>query len=177
MSLVKKIVTAFFSIFTRKKSAVSFLPHDKILILSPDGTWSIKDSKVKPQNTNSFYGFPATNYHFDAYEESILLGPPDEFPQKRELRDKLDRCLELGVISSCSHKTTRSGVYTLDIQLPYESESSTNWNQYKMFVKAMEEKYQFETLREEKITSKISSEKYYAVTFQFDPRKAFLNKK
>lgn len=176
MSLVKKIFD-FFCFFPKKEKSF-FIPKDKFLILRPDGTWVIKDSKTKQQNTTSYYNMPPMPmYNFDSHDEGVLLGPPDEFPQKLELREKLDKCLELGVISSCCHKSIQHGVYLLDIQLPYDSTNANNWNQYKMFVKAMEEKYNFETVREEKIFSKISSEKYYAVSFRFDPRTYFLKKR
>lgn len=182
LSILRGIIICIWSLFLNKKKTQEdcFLSQEKMIVLHPDGTWTLKS---KQNQTSSYYSYGTNNTQsFNSYASQTsdprpINTPPHDFPQKAELEEKLRRCIDLGVILSCSHKICDNNVYILDIQIPYDSQNEKSWNQYRRFVKAMEDKYNFETIQEERVSSKVSCEKYYSVSFEYDARKQLFKKK
>lgn len=164
-----------------KKEDKEFLPRDKIIVLRHDGTWTISDAKSKSQQSKPPPNIPVFPVSWCDYDflptEGETLTPPDFFPKKAELKQNLDKCLDAGAISSCTHTIKRNNVYVLEIEVPCSENYDQSHTQFKSFIRVMESTYNFDVLQKECCTSKISSQKFHKVTFQYDPRtKIFTNK-
>ena len=171
------------------------LNKNNYLILKPDGSWEVSSAKKIIQSHSDEYfnknGFgrtpvkfppppPPTNYapYFRKSRCEDVVGdvlcPPDFFPKKQELISKLEKCLDMGLITSCTHTITEKNTYILKIEIPAEDVEKTA-PQIKLFAKAMEDNYTFKTIQQEKVLSKISDSKYFLVCFEFDPQTNLLN--
>lgn len=146
------------------------------LILRPDGTWVLdqkssgatKSPKIIKQPTNSYYT-PSISWSV-LDEVGEILSPPDFFPHKDKLTDKLNKCLDMDVISSCVHIRTDKGTYILQVEVPCSEDYASSYTQFKTFVRAMEKHYEFKTIQEERILSKVTDGHTHFVVFEYDPR-------
>jgi hypothetical protein len=156
------------------------------ILIRPDGSWVVASKPQAPPTatTNHPYAPPAPKVlakppRRDFFDESLLTdltSPPDFFPQGAELFSKLEQCIQLDIISSCSHKQADGGVYILAIELPFSSNNTENMKRFKLFIKAMEEMYKFKVVQQERINSSTSTEQQYLVVFEYDPRLFILKK-
>lgn len=171
--------------FFRDDTEKPIFKRNTYLVIRPDGTWVVDHSRsqqpnapniIKKPNTppNTYYSYappmPASVWSvLDDVGE--VLEPPDFFPHKEKLNQKLNQCLELNVIASCIHTKTKNGTYLLQIEVPCCDDYAASYNQFKVFVKAMENQYEFKTIQQERILSKISNDTSHLVVFEYDPRK------
>lgn len=183
MSLFRTLINKFWN--KQKSDGIDFKGNHGILI-KPDGTWSISQQPTKPpphnppniikKPTNTFV--PGKDYMFyDTNTElEVLAFPPDYFPHAKELYNKLEKCMELDVVSSCIHKQTPNSVYILSVELPCEDNHTDSMRKFKTFIQAMEQSYKLTAIQQERINSMTCSEKYYLVIFEYDPRKFLITK-
>lgn len=176
-----------------RKSNERLLNKNNYLVLKPDGSWTVTSEKnvIKQDFDNISYPqtrtpvrLPAPSFsplyrksNYDGSEDGIgeVMSPPDFFPKKQELSTKLDKCLDMGLITSCTHIITEKNTYILKIEIPSDNMEKTT-SQIKLFTKAMEESYNFKTIQQERILSKISDSKYFLICFEYDPQSNLLNK-
>jgi hypothetical protein len=190
MSLFRSLIKKFWS--KTDEDSTNFNTSQGILI-KPDGTWSMSPSanKKPPVNPPNIIKMPPAQnfvpgkdylyYDQDPIIEELAF-PPDYFPHAKELYGKLEKCLELEVVSSCAHKQTRNNVYILRVELPCRDVPGIcshidNMKRFKTFVKAMEETYKLTAIQQERINSTTCADKYYLVIFEYDPRKFYINSK
>lgn len=159
-----------------KKDYDGSLAKDKIILLKTDGTWFVVDkpTTAQPSSPPNIPIFSKSWCDYDVKDEpGEILNPPDFFPKKDELHQKLEQCLELGVISSCSHARTYNNNYILKVEIPCTEDYAQSYQQFKNFVKAMETTYGFKTIQQDRITSKTSEQKYHAVVFEYRSNQKF----
>lgn len=147
------------------------------ILIKPDGTWVIqkKPNQTPPYNPPNIIKMPpipGKDYNFyDTNTDLELLNfPPSYFPNGKELFTKLEACIDLDVISSCTHKQTQNNVYILSIEVPCGENQGESISRFNQFVKAMEKTYKLKPIQQERINSTTSSEKYFLVVFEYDPR-------
>jgi hypothetical protein len=168
------------------------LNRNNYLILKPDGSWEVSTAnKIIQAHSNDLLNsnlnktpvkFPpppsfSPYYRKQQQQDPIgeVLTPPNFFPKKQELTEKLDKCLDMGLITSCVHIITEKNTYILKIEIPADDVEKTA-PQIKLFTKAMEDNYTFKTIQQEKVLSKVSDSRYFLVCFEFDPQNSPLNK-
>ena len=184
MSLFRSLINKFWN--KQKSKDIDFKGNHGILI-KPDGTWSISNPAPKqpiynPPNIikRAPAGpiIPGKDYMFyDTNSDlEILAFPPDYFPHAKELYNKLEKCLELDVVSSCTHKQSSNSVYILCVELPCGDNHTDSMSRFKSFIRAMEQSYNLTTVQQERINSITCADKYYLVIFEYDPRKFFVTK-
>lgn len=156
------------------------------ILIKPDGTWEVTKSPKKaapPVNPPTIIRpppamVPGKDYHY--YDQSprieTLAFPPDYFPYAKELHEKLEKCLELEIVSSCVHKQTNNNVYILSIEVPCSENQTETMKRFSAFVKAMKDMYQLNPVQQERINSVVSHQNYYLVVFEYDPKKFVFDK-
>lgn len=163
------------------------LPADKIIILRADGTWILVDrslKKTKPTVQPPEHGayappIPRISFYDEDVRDEItdvgeILYPPAFVPFRDVLYEQLDKCLDAGVIKSCSHRKTAHGTYILRVEIPMGDDAVQNNKQLTLLISAMEEKYRLKIIDKNTVLSKTSTQKSHIVVFEYDPRKDLL---
>jgi len=180
MSFVRGIFDFISHVANFFKEDTDILPRDKVIILRSDGTWIVSTKKAPkscaPSSPN-LPVFPTSWYSHDQDDVGEILTPPDFFPKKNQLQDKLNQCIDAGVISSCTHTRTPNNIYILQVEIPCSDNYEQSCSQFKVFVKAMETTYEFRSIQQEKIISRTSNQKIHRVIFEYDPRIKILSNK
>jgi len=181
MCLFRSLIRKFWS----KREEVDFNNSHGILI-KPDGTWEVTKSPKKPAPTFNpptiirpgVPMIPGKDFHYynQTPQVEVLSAPPEYFPHAKELSTKLDKCVELDIISSCTHKKTPNNTYILSIELPCTENHSDTMKRFTSFVKAMKDVYELEPIQQERINSVVSHQNYYLVVFEYDPKKYIFDK-
>lgn len=184
MKILRSIFGWFFG-GTESDEPVDFNKSQGILI-RPDGSWIVAPKQNKPAQVAPpvrpiaspppIIGKDLNWFSFDETRLDVIDFPPDYFPHARELNSKLEQCLDLDIITSCTHKQSQNSVYILVIELPCESDASQNMRRFKQFIRAMEETYKFKTIQQERVTSRTCSGETYLVVFEYDPKGDILKK-
>lgn len=182
MALFRSLINKFWN--KKKSEDVDFKGSHGILI-KPDGTWSISTPPKAPAyNPPKIIRQPQQPivpgkdyllYDTDSSLE-VLSFPPDYFPHAKELYGKLEKCIDMDVITSCIHKQTQNSVYILTVELPCGENHAENIRKFKAFVSAMESTYKLTAVQQERINSTTCADKFYLVVFEYDPRKFFIPK-
>lgn len=176
----------------KKKIPTDFKKSQGILI-RPDGSWVVvgdqKDNTPKPHPyappkptvISTKPPIPGKDFNWYKKQESeaqldVLDMPPDYFPFGTDLHTKLEQCIEKDIILSCVHKQTENKVYILSIELPCSPDQTENMKRFKMFIRAMEDKYKFKTVQQERINSSTCNDQQYLVVFEYDPKLFILKK-
>lgn len=158
------------------------------IIIRPDGSWIVANkpppapqpAQAHPHAANAPKVISAPKPRRNFFDEEVglttLNEPPEFFPQASELYSKLDQCVQLDIISSCSHKQAENGVYILAIELPCGPNNVENMKRFKLFIKAMEEMYRFKVVQQERINSSTCADQHYLVVFEYDPKLFILKK-
>jgi hypothetical protein len=156
------------------------------ILIKPDGTWEVakspkpKKATINPPNIirpSSFIpGKDFSYYDQPSSSQAVLSFPPAFFPHANELNEKLEKCVELDIISSCVHKQTNNNVYILSIELPCGNNVTEAMNKFTAFVKAMKDVYDLNPIQQERINSVVSQQNYYLVVFEYDPKKYVFDK-
>ena len=184
MSFVRGIfefISHVLAFFTEDDTEI--LPKDRVIILRSDGTWIVSANKAPKKLTSTsptspnLPVFPTSWYSHDQDEVGEILNPPDFFPKKNELRDKLSQCIDAGVISSCTHTRTPNNIYILQVEIPCSDDYEQSCSQFRVFVKVMESTYDFKSVQQERLISRVSNQKIHRVTFEYDPRIKILSNK
>lgn len=165
-----------------KEKNTDIISKDRIIILRSDGTWIVSTNKApkiikKPTPPPNLPVFPTSWYSYNEDEVGEVLNPPDFFPKKEELQDKLTECMDAGVISSCTHTRTPNNIYILQVEIPCSENYEQSCSQLRVFVKAMESTYDFKSIQQERIISRVSTQKIHRVIFEYDPRIKILSNK
>jgi hypothetical protein len=169
--------------FFRKEPSLD-LKEGQGIVLRPDGSWIVAPEKRPPPITSfappkiitQMPSIPRARWWEDIPNATSLNSPPDYFPHGHELFSKLEQCLDMDIIDSCSHIQTENNVYLLRIELPCDKNSVENMRRFKMFIKAMEEVYHFKTIQQERLNSTTSCNQHYLVVFEYDPKRFILKK-
>lgn len=163
-----------------KEKDTEILPKDRVIVLRSDGTWVVSTNKVVKKTKIPAPNLPVfpTSWHIhDQDEAGEILNPPDFFPKKNELQDKLNQCMDAGVISSCTHTRTPNNIYILQVEIPCSDDYNQSCSQFRVFVKAMEVTYDFRSVQQERLISRISNQKIHRVIFEYDPKLKILSNK
>ena len=184
----------FKKFFAREKQITAEdLKKTQGILIRPDGSWVVVDNdnptapkphpySPPPKNTiTAIPNIPGKDFNWykkdpQDIQNSVLAFPPSYFPFANELHNKLEQCIDLDIINSCVHKETQNSVYLLTIELPCLSEHSENMKRFKTFIRAMEDKYNFKTIQQERINNSTCSESQYLVVFEYDPKLHILKK-
>jgi len=180
MSFVRAIFDFISHVANFFKEDVDIISKDRVIILRSDGTWIVSTNKAPKSSaapTPNFPVFPRSWHTHDQDDVGEILTPPDFFPKKNNLQDKLNQCIDAGVISSCTHTRTENNIYLLQVEIPCSDNYEQSCSQFKVFVKAMETTYDFRSIQQERIISRISNQKIHRVIFEYDPRIKILSNK
>ena len=104
----------------------------------------------------------------------VLDTPPTYFPHSKQLNIKLEQCLDIGLITSCVHKSTGGRLYHLDLELPCTKDIAQDMARFNLFIKAMEETYSLALVQQERVAKDTYYGTFYRVVFEYDPNKLFL---
>lgn len=150
-------IAHIFSYFDKNEEKLDqFIPKDKLIIISPDGTWSLKDkncfNNVTPQPP----------------QIGDIMEPPNSFPNKKKLIEDLNKCYIKGVIDSCKHTLCENGNYLLRLNICPESSTPNN---LKRLRKWMEKTYNFSTIQQDRNICTTTNEHYYIIVFEYNSKK------
>lgn len=146
------------------------------IIIKPNGTWVFSQPPVPPINPPIHIPPPVSvvpGKDYLLYSEpdvERIQFPPEFFPHAKELYDKLEKCLDLEVISSCVHKQTENRVYLLSVELPCGDSHSESMQKFKTFVRVMQETYKLKPIQQEHVRGGVCSQQHYLVVFEYDSR-------
>lgn len=132
---------------------------NKSIVLSPDGTWSLKDNNCFSEKKIK---------HKDDDQVGKILEPPSFFSKKRELSMDLNECYIKGFIDSCTHILCENGAYILKLSICPKSSSPEN---LKRLRKWMEKGYDFKTIQQDRAICPTTNQNYYTIAFEYDPKK------
>lgn len=182
MGLLRSLINKFWN--KQVDDEIDFKGTQGILI-KPDGTWTVAKppTKTPPTNPPKIIKMPSApppgkDYLYYSANSDLedLSFPPDYFPYAKDLYDKLEQCVDMDIVSSCTHKQTHNSVYILSVQLPCGDNHTDSMKKFKMFIRAMEETYKLTAIQQERQNSSTCSDKYYLVIFEYDPRKFLITK-
>jgi hypothetical protein len=126
---------------------------------------------------NVSVGWYSTDFENFPNDTETLESPPTFFPNAADLHIKLEQCVEMGIISSCNHRSLGGRLYHLDIELPKTKNFASGLNTFNLFIKAMEDQYKLVLIQQEKYTKKTCEGDFYRVVFEYDPNRMFLQAK
>lgn len=96
----------------------------------------------------------------------VVSKPPHFYPHRDDLHIKLEQCLDLGIITSCIHKSS-GRAYLLDIELPGTPDRTKDLEKIKLFIKVMEKQYKLIIVQQNAVNKLTAPGCFYRTVFEY----------
>lgn len=163
---------------TKDSSTQSVETTWKNMCISPSGAWfDPPTSEPVEEHTTQHPLPPIPTITADTIQASwnaanagpvfmVVEKPPHFYPHKDELHLKLEQCLDLGIITSCIHKSS-GRAYLLDIELPGTNDRPKDLEKIKLFIRVMEKQYKLVIVQQNAINKLTAPGSFYRTIFEY----------